>query len=208
MTQKFRLVVFDIGNVLLGFDLSRAARNFDRLEKKAVGAALVDTIWNTPLNARLETGRISPGDFYALLRKKHGFRMSFRLFCRAFNDIFTPIPANLALLSALSKKYPVALLSNTNEIHWRHMLRTYPVLRKAHWPVGSHMIKAMKPNPRAYQRLARLTGVPLSRMVYTDDRADLIAAARGLGITAVHCTERRSLKKDFEALGLFSNGRR
>ena len=68
-----RAVVFDLGNVLLDFDYGRAARALaPRAEKSAAEIrALID---HSPLLSRYETGRLSPGEFYAEFCQRAGYR--------------------------------------------------------------------------------------------------------------------------------------
>ncbi|MBL0250864.1 MAG: hypothetical protein IPQ26_09550 [Elusimicrobia bacterium] len=102
--------------------------------------------------------------------------MSYQDFRRAFCGIFTPMRAHLSLLRRLARRYPTALLSNTNPIHWAHMPR---VPRPGPRAVshGFTPFKEMKPAPVVYRRLARRTGFPLTKMVYIDDHPAFVAAA-------------------------------
>jgi HAD superfamily hydrolase (TIGR01509 family) len=43
----------------------------------------------------------------------------------------------------------------------------------------------MKPSPVVYEAAAKLAGVPASRIFFTDDRADNVAAALAAGFDAV-----------------------
>jgi putative hydrolase of the HAD superfamily len=196
-----RLIVFDIGNVLLRFDTRRAARNFDRLDP-GKGAAMAEALWSRPLMHRFETGKLSGAEVFSLLKKRFSLRMDFPAFRRAFSGIFDPIVENIALFRAFSGRRKVALLSNVNEIHWEHIHRRYPVLKRAHVPCGSHELGVMKPSPRAFRAVGERAGVPLRKMVYVDDREEFILAARRLGLTALHYTGRRKLSRLFAEAGV------
>jgi glucose-1-phosphatase len=200
-TSSDRLVVFDIGNVLLSFDTGIAARNFDRLDP-GKGRPLAEALWSSPLMHRFETGRISGTDLFGLVRRRFDLRMTFSAFRRAFTGIFQPIRENLALFRRFTRTRRVALLSNVNEIHWAHIMRRYPVLKKAHHPLGSHRIGAMKPDRRAFKAVAEASGAAFKRMVYVDDREEFIRAAKRLGITGIHYTGKRSLRDLFKDEGL------
>jgi HAD superfamily hydrolase (TIGR01509 family) len=185
VANKKPLIVFDIGNVLLGFSFERAARNFDRAERGS-GRGLVEDLWKSGWGRELEKGRITGRELFRRLKKKRGLRMSYRRFRDGFNDIFTPIRPTVRLFERLAGRFPVALLSNTNAVHWRFMMRRYPFLRRARWPVASHQVGVMKPDPRIYRHLARRSRTPLGRMIYVDDLAENVRAARRLGVRAVH----------------------
>lgn len=199
--HKKPLVVFDIGNVLIAFSLDRARRNFDRVERGA-GRRLVDKIWNHPRGLAFERGEMSGAAFFRWIRRETGIGMSYRQFCSAFVDIFTPLEKNLDLLERLASTHPTALLSNINPIHWRHVMWRYPRLRRARWRFGSHRLGAMKPATGVYRTVSRVTGTPFERMVYVDDRGDFIAAATALGIVARVYDRRRSLAAVLRSAGV------
>lgn len=173
-----KLIVFDIGNVLLRFSKERARRNFDRIEPGS-GAILVKAMWDTRLGVDLERGQLSGRDF---LRRAGNVRMGYQSFADAFRDIFTPIRSNLRLLERLSDSFDTALLSNTSEIHWPYLFKTYPALKSARWKFGSHLLKLLKPDPRIYRKLSRATGYDFKDIVYIDDHPDFVRSAKQLGI--------------------------
>jgi glucose-1-phosphatase len=196
-----RLIVFDIGNVLLKFDTSIAARNFNRHDP-GKGVEMARTLWSDPLMNKFETGKITGEDLFSGLKKRFDLRMSFSTFKKAFADIFDPIIENVSLFRRFTRTRRVALLSNINEIHWAYIMRRYPVLKEAHHPLGSHRIGAMKPSRKAYAAVAEKTGMAYRKMVYVDDRVEFIAAARKLGITSLHFTGKRPLKDLFADAGV------
>lgn len=194
MKKPKPLIVFDIGNVLLRFSFKRAARNFDRVEPGA-GEKLIGDLWETRLGSAFERGKISGRAVYARLKRKHGLAMRYAQFRDAFNDIFTPVRPHLRLLRELSRRYPTAILSNTNAVHWKYMFERYPAMRAARWPHGSHLAGAVKPSSRIFFSLAKRTKVPLRDMIFIDDRPEHVAAARRLGMRAIHYRGRGSVRK-------------
>ncbi|HRY30267.1 MAG TPA: HAD family phosphatase [Elusimicrobiota bacterium] len=179
------LVVFDIGNVLLRFDMERAVRNFEKLSP-GLGTRIAPFLRRPALSRRFERGKISGPALYRYLKKETGFRLSYPAFCLAFSDIFTPVRENLRLMKKISAARPVAVLSNTNSIHWRHIHAHYPAFRHVRWPYSSHLLGHMKPDPRIFYALSRRTGFPLGRMILIDDRPENVRGARRIGMAAVH----------------------
>jgi HAD superfamily hydrolase (TIGR01509 family) len=200
------LYVFDIGNVLLGFDPNRLGRNLDRIEP-GKGPAVVHDIWDGPWMNRLETGKIGGRELFDHVRRRHGLKVSQSSFLRAFCEIFKPLKENLALFLRLTRTRRVALLSNICEVHWTYIRRRYPVLKRAQVPCASFELGIMKPDVRAYRAVADRSGVPLRRMAYVDDRAPFIQAARRLGMTAIHYTGERPLSDLFREAGFVLNGK-
>lgn len=197
------LLVFDIGNVLLRFDIARAARNFEKCEP-GKGKDLARAIWFSKPAVHMETGRLSGVEMYRHLKKRYRLKMSYARLRRAFTDIFTPLRENLLLFKFLSRRCPVALLSNTNPIHWKYIFQKYPVLGRARWKYSSHRLGFLKPDPRIFRALARRTGFPLRAMILVDDLSENIRSARRLGMTALHFHAGRSMKKELSRLAGFS----
>jgi FMN phosphatase YigB (HAD superfamily) len=185
-----KVIVFDIGNVLLRFSKERARKNFDKIEPGS-GAILVKAMWETRLGVDLERGRLSGRDF---LRRAGKVRMGYKAFADAFRDIFTPIQTNLRLLERLSDSFDTALLSNTSEIHWPYLFKTYPALKSARWKFGSHLLKLLKPDPRIYRKVSRETGYDFKDMVYIDDHPGFVRSAKRLGIRGLCWTGETPLK--------------
>ncbi len=191
------LIVFDIGNVLLRFSKDRARKNFDRIESGS-GAPLVHAMWETRLGVDLERGRLTGRDFL----RNVPVRMGYNAFADAFRDIFTPIRQNLRLLETLSKTHDTALLSNTSDIHWPYLFKTYPALNAARWKFGSHRLKCMKPAPRIYRMLSHKTGYDFKDIVYVDDHPGFVKAAKRLGIRGICFTGKIPLIKLFKKEGI------
>lgn len=195
--KRKRLIVFDIGNVLLRFSKERARKNFERV-KPGSGRTLVKAMWETRLGVDLERGALTGRGFL----KKTGVDMDYVSFAEAFRDIFTPIRPNLRLLETLSESHDTALLSNTSEIHWPYLFKTYPALKSARWKFGSHRVKCMKPDPRIYRMVASKTGYDFREMVYVDDHPGFIQAAKQLGLTGICYDGKTPLKDLFKQVGV------
>lgn len=191
------LIVFDIGNVLLRFSKDRARNNFEQIEPGS-GAILVHAMWETRLGVDLERGRLTGRDFL----RSVPVRMGYNAFADAFRDIFTPIRQNLRLLETLSKTHDTALLSNTSDIHWRYLFKTYPTLRVVKWRFASHLLKCMKPDRRIFTLVSKKTGFDFKDMIYVDDHPEFVKAAKRLGIHAICFDGKTPLKNLFFSEGV------
>jgi len=183
--SQTQALIFDLGKVLIGFDFQRA---YDRMEplcghpiaeiRRRVGA--------TGLVPKLEAGQIASQDFVAQIGAVLGVSFDYRQFCELWSSIFLPgtlVPETL--IAGLKKRYPLVLLSNTNQMHFEMLERTYPILGHFERRVLSHEVGAMKPSPLIYQRAVELTGFRAEECFFTDDIPEYVAGARLLGIDAV-----------------------
>jgi putative hydrolase of the HAD superfamily len=174
-------VVFDFGNVIAFFSHRRAAEQL-----AALGAASAEAIhpflFGGQLEADYDSGRIATADYLALLRREFGLAGSDEQLARAYSDIFTPNDEVCALLPQLKGRYKLLLLSNTNDLHYRHFARQFADTL-AHFDalVASHQVGLRKPHPDIYRHCERLAGCPAERCLFLDDLPANVAAARACG---------------------------
>ena len=77
-----------------------------------------------------------------------------------------------------------ACLSNTNERHWELMTAQplhYPAFAAFGRRHASHLLGLAKPDPAIYRAFEEHSGVPAGMIVFFDDRAENVAAARNAG---------------------------
>jgi putative hydrolase of the HAD superfamily len=78
-----------------------------------------------------------------------------------------------------------ACLSNTNAHHWEQ-LDTSEAFRRIQVRHASHVMGLVKPDQRIYRAFEAATGVAPQEIVFFDDLAENISAARACGWNAVH----------------------
>src|SRR5580765_797102 len=121
-----RVVVFDLGKVLVDFDYGRCAA---RLAARAPCGAMQirELIDHSPLLFRYETGLINNDEFFREICALTGYAGSQDEFEPAFADIFSSIETMIAVHRQLrERKVPTFILSNTNDLAVAHIRRTFP----------------------------------------------------------------------------------
>ena len=201
---KFRAIIFDIGRVLVQVDVSRPMSGL------AQGIALSPAdIWsaitNDPRWPDWQEGRISPRDWHLHLTKRLGGSLTFEQFTAVWNRAIDPVPIlESDLFERLSKRYRLALLSNTDPIHVAHLESTYGFFR--HFPkparIYSCVVGASKPNPLIYREALRASKARAEEAVYIDDIPSYVEAAQRLGMTGVTFQSPEQLDREMEALGI------
>lgn len=179
--QPPKVVVFDLGKVLVDFDYSIACRRF--AEKSSVTADNVRDLLNqTSLLFDFETGKLSNEQFYQAMQDATGFTGNFDQFRDIFQDIFAPMPEMIALHAALrSQGTPTYIFSNTNEIAISFIRAQYPFFAHFDAHVLSYEHGAMKPQPKLYEVVERVTGCRGAKILYIDDRSENIEAGARRG---------------------------
>jgi glucose-1-phosphatase len=181
-----KALLFDLGNVLVSFDHRRAARALAPFTAKTPDE-IYRLFFDSDLTGQFEEGKIAPVDFFRKVRDSLGARIVFDAFVPIWNDIFFMTRENYSLyefICALGKKHTVALLSNINVLHFEYLRARFPVFEPFDRLFLSYQMDARKPDPLLYRTVLAALGTRPQDCFYTDDREDLVLAARGLGIRA------------------------
>ncbi|HEX4999842.1 MAG TPA: HAD family phosphatase [Terriglobia bacterium] len=198
-------VLFDLGKVLIDFDFERGLNTFatrsgcSREQRGRLERALADEGWK----ARYESGLISTADYHRYLCDAGGVTMDLDEFRFCWSSIFLPgLLVSEDLLTRLKRRYPLILVSNTNEVHLDFVAERYDVLRYFDQTICSHEVGAMKPDPRIYEAAIAAAGKPPEALFFTDDREENVDGATRMGIHARRFVSESALIQDLRDLGV------
>jgi glucose-1-phosphatase len=199
---RVRAIIFDIGRVLIRVDVSRAMAGL------AGGLSLSpQEVWSAiekdPRMMDWQEGRISPRDWHLHLAKRLGVSMTFEQFSEVWNRALDPNPIQSdAFLERLSKKYRLALLSNTDPIHMSNEEARFPFFRFFPVRIYSFKVGASKPSPIIYREALKALKVRAEEAVFIDDIAAYVEAARKLGMGGVVFQSPEQLSKELHEMGI------
>lgn len=180
-----KAVVFDLGKVLLDFDYGRAARRLAE-HSSATEHEIRAALDQSPLLHEYETGLLDTKDFFAEAVSRIGFKGDQASFASMFADIFTPIHDMIGLHGELRQAgIPAFVFSNTNELAIAHIKRNYSFFRDFTGYVLSYEEGAMKPTPKIYQAVEKITWLSGTDLLYIDDRPENIDEGKRRGWQAV-----------------------
>lgn len=177
-------LLFDLGKVLVDFDFELGMQRFaskTSLTREEFETVILAQDWVR----RYEHGDISSQDYLRYLRDHGKLEMSLDEFHDAWSSVFLPdliVPEEL--LASLKTRYPLILVSNTNESHANFVARSYRVLDYFDHKIFSHEVGAMKPDRRIYDAAIAVSGKPPEALFFTDDREENVESASKLGIRA------------------------
>src|SRR5262249_62102815 len=128
---------------------------------------------------------ISTSDFHNYLRETADLQMDLDGFCHTWSSVFLPEPIlSEELLMALKRKYPLILVSNTNEAHLEFIRSNYRVLDYFDHHVLSYEVGSLKPDRRIFEHAIAASNRPAEALFFTDDREGNALAAPELGMHA------------------------
>jgi HAD superfamily hydrolase (TIGR01509 family) len=196
-------VYFDLGNVIATFDRERAFRQMAAV--CGAGPEAVREAVMGGLQQDLEAGRIDWPEFHETFSRLTGTAPDAADLAAAAADMFELNAEILPVIAAVERAgVPIGILSNTCEIHWRHLLeRRWGVLPGGFREfVLSHEVRAAKPDPAIFARAAERAGVPAAAIFFTDDLPEHVGAARQAGWDAELFTGAAALLEQLHRRGL------
>jgi putative hydrolase of the HAD superfamily len=202
--MSVRAIVFDFGNVVGFFDRARAASNLATFATREHELArIVQLLRHPEYEVLYETDRMSSAEILGLMRAELGLAGSDDELAHAFADMFTPNEAVCSLVPALAGRYHLALLSNTNEMHYRLFRKQFAfALDRFDHLVASHLVRLRKPDPAIYRLVQETAGCDAAQIVFVDDLPANIEAARALGWQTILYDKSVDLTKRFAEHGI------
>jgi FMN phosphatase YigB (HAD superfamily) len=182
------LFVFDLGQVILPFEHRPiASKLWEKSRRRAV--LTPDSIFNDLFDLHngsvnsYEEGLTSSEEFFLDVRKRYDLEMSFEDFKDVWNNIFWGDPeVNEIILYLKARSYPVFLLSNTNELHFQHIIERFPIVHLMNEWILSFEVGAKKPKKRIYDAIFERADVKAEHVFYVDDIDTYVAAAASYGM--------------------------
>lgn len=174
------VIVLDVGGVLVGFDLKPliAALSKNRGEKFTLPSlSNIDKLF-----LPVQTGEASLDDIIPQLNAS--FRVSMApsewhaLSCSVFTG---EVPGMKEVLLQLKTDFFLVALTNTVEVHWTFLLKSYEILKLMDGYIVSYLEGIAKPDPLIYQLVVDRYcdgGLPY---FHTDDLPEYVEAARQMG---------------------------
>jgi len=201
--NSVKAIIFDLGNVVIDFDHNIAARKICGFTKTSP-SQIYQLFFDSGITELFEEGNIAPREFFLKIKELLSLSIDYELFLPIWNEIFFFTQRNrqvVELAVCLRNSYRLGLLSNINVLHYEYIKNNFPVFEAFHHVMTSFELGKRKPHPVIYQKALEILGVDASQVYYTDDRPELIAAARAMGICGSVFTDTATLKNE-----LINNG--
>lgn len=180
-----KAAVFDLGNVLLNWDPEGYydARIGEDRRRAFFAEVPIDA-----MNARSDLGEDLEDLVQELASSHPDWDTEIRIWWTDWIKICAPaIEGSVRILERLKHLgVPVFSLTNFGDRTFDMARAAYPFLNQFDQHFVSARLRVMKPDPGIYDALEQATGFSGSDLIFADDRADNIAAARARGWQAHH----------------------
>jgi glucose-1-phosphatase len=204
MADQIKVVLFDLGRVVLDFDHKRAAERMSGFCAKSP-LEIYNLFFESPVTAAFEAGKITPEDFYRQVKEMLNLGLSYNSFTLIWNDIFFLSAKNRSvyrLVNSLRASYKTALLSNINTLHYEYIQKNFPVLGVFDKIFLSFQLGLTKPDQKIYNKVIQDLEVSPQEIFYTDDRPELVESAKSLGMRAYLFSNFAKLIRDLADVGI------
>ncbi|MFN3487514.1 MAG: HAD family hydrolase [Emticicia sp.] len=190
--MKFKAVIFDFGNVIINIEFQRIYQTFAKFTSKSP-AFIEKKITENQIFRRYESGQFTDEEFREVIRQTLGFPLSNHEVDTAWNAILLDIPTDrIDLINNIRQKYPVYLLSNTNNIHIK---ASNNYLKKVHGIKNldilfdklylSYEMGLWKPDAEIYYEVLRANRLQPNEVIFFDDNFHNIESAKAIGMQTI-----------------------
>lgn len=190
--MKFKAVIFDFGNVIINIEFQRIYQTFAKFTSKSP-AYIEKKITEDQIFRRYESGQFTDEEFREVIRQTLGFPLSDHEVDTAWNAILLDIPTDrIDLINNIRQKYPVYLLSNTNNIH---ITASNNYLKKTHGIKSldllfdklylSYEMGLWKPDAEIYREVLRANKLQPNEVIFFDDNLHNIESAKAIGMQTI-----------------------
>lgn len=200
--MKYKLVILDLGNVLINFNHWVAANKFLSFSPRKLND-IYNLLFDSPLLHTFEAGKIGAEDFFLAVKKDLSLDIDYNKFLPIWNEIFYLTSDNVEvhrIVNVLKERFKVIVLSNINQLHFQYLKDTFRIFDPFHKIILSYEVGLRKPEAGAYQYTLDLFKVSSAQAFYIDDRIDLIEAAARLSIDGLQFKSAADLKSTLENL--------
>ncbi len=198
-----KAVVFDIGNVLIEWNPERF---YDATIGEPRRRALFAEVDLHRMNELIDEGALFRETIYSWADQNPVWSAEIRLWHDRWIDIAAPrIEGSIALMRALQTKgIPVFALTNFGAESYAYARTQFEFLDAFDHAYVSGEMSMIKPDPRIYAMVEAHSGIAPEQLLFTDDRAENIAAAAARGWQVHQFTGWQGWAKALVSAGLLS----
>ena len=199
-------IVFDIGNVLFGYDPAYILHQV--LPENQFHEDYLNHFIHAQLWQDLDRGTLDESSLVDILMTKipdPNLEDNLQVIIQNFIYHLHLINGSRQLFLTLKRIYPIYLLSNFQAVPYSKLREIHPFLYQADGAIISAHHHLMKPEPEIYQKLLKKYRLTAEETVFIDDLPENIDAAKTLGMAGIVFKSPESTKAALIELGVEIN---
>jgi len=194
-----KLIIFDMGGVLINFDETAYFRVLSKIIHKDPKLMEKDL---TPFIIRMELGKLKMKDFYRIVLNNLHIRFKELEWNIIYENTAKPKKEVLGLARRLKKRYKIALLSNVSISRYGVAVRRLFDKSIFDKRFASCYIGLRKPDRRIYLYVLKKFNIKPSEAIFIDNLQENVDGANHVGITGIRFISYKALIKSLSKLGV------
>jgi glucose-1-phosphatase len=201
--DRVKALLFDLGGVVIDLDFQRVFIRWAR----AAGCSVGDLSGRFSQNEAFgqhERGELDAAGYFASLRMSLGIDLTDEEFLAGWNDLYLGAFDGIeSLLRLAASAYPLFAFTNSNPSHqsvWSSWFRRELVHFQAVFV--SSDLGLRKPDPKAFERVARDSGFEPRDFLFFDDSDENVVGAQRVGMQVVLVRSVDDIRGALRTLGL------
>lgn len=193
--MTYNTIIFDFGGVLYNIDYHATTRALAKLSTKPDLFDSMPQMKILDLPCEFEKGNISTGEFRDFLRTEYAIQGTDEMIDRAWNAMLLGIkPESYDFINSLRSKYKLALLSNTNTIHYNYFIsECKELLGLFDSVILSYNTGMRKPDKEIYDYTLEIINAKATESLFIDDAEVNLKGAEKAGLDVFHFTDKIKL---------------
>jgi putative hydrolase of the HAD superfamily len=196
------VIFFDLGNVILPFNNYQIAEklcHFSQKEEFQEPGKAFSYLFDPQKGVinPFDMGKISPQEFFQSVRKHLKLSITFEQFIPIWTDIFVEDQEVSEIIRSLKGKWRLGLLSNTDPLHFRYIVSTFPIVSAFEKWILSYEVGFKKPDVQIFQKAIEWASVEPQKILFIDDTQGHVETAVSLGMQGIHFISAAKLREEF-----------
>ena len=202
-TSKIKVILFDLGNVLIKIDFSKVISEWVRFSGKDDIQISSDSILCSE-NGKYERGEISTQQFVSSLKRELKLNISDEKFLQGWNNIFVgETPGIRNVIDRVFSKYPLFVFSNTYISHSKVWRSQYSDLLKYFDKIfTSYELGMRKPEKESFLEVCSDIGVTPENILFFDDTMENVVVAQEMGMSSVQVNSIDDINNHLDQIGV------
>lgn len=198
--MSIKHLLFDLGGVLYDIDLGLTRQAFADLTPLNLSDTFFTKKGQHEIFSQFEVGDMSSQTFLTQMKELLQTPADEQTIKAAWNKMLLGlVPNRVEQLQILKEKYPIALLSNNNAVHFEYLYADcLPLFHQFEQLFFSHIIKKRKPDVESYYFTLDKLGWKAEETLFIEDSPPNLAGARAAGLQVFPIHELADFEVFFE----------